>query len=161
MVEDLTKEELVGRILLPARTDSEWDSCDAYLIQPDPEMLRNLIDKMDVAAYLEAKATAEGAHYSGFSHIAFHGSCGEFIVVSDPYDWQTGKSDDIVQIDEELAELLDICTPEQRTDTPIIKAYPNSVVFVAYGKHTSEEFWTSELTRDEINKLLAKSDNES
>jgi hypothetical protein len=155
---ELTKEELVGSILLPARTSSEWDNCDAFLFEPDKEELKMMLARMDDAALIEARAETEGGHNSGFHYMCYFGSIGGFIIVSEPFDWQQGSEDNPLVIEEELAEQIEIFEPGQRIDTEMIKVTGNAVWFTGYGKHTSEEFWTSHLTRSFIEELLNKLD---
>lgn len=87
-MKNLKKKNLAGSILLPARCNSEWDQCDAYLIGYDKEMLQDLLAKMDEAAYLAAKSTTEGGHNSGFMHLAYFGSCGIFCLINNFSDFK-------------------------------------------------------------------------
>jgi hypothetical protein len=157
-MEELTKEELVGSVLLPARTSSEWDNCDAFLFEPDRDTLKMWLARMDDAALIEAKAKIEGDHNSGYHFTCYFGIPGEFKTVSEPGDWQLENYEDPVEITEELSEGLEISDPEQRIDTEMTKVTGNSVWFTGYGKHTGEEFWTSALTRSFIEELLNKLD---
>jgi hypothetical protein len=153
-MEKVTNENLVGGILLPARTQSEWDNCDAYLIKPDPEMFRDLLSRIDDADYINAIGRHEGGHNVGFAHIAYYDSCGVFVCVNNPSDWKHENEDSPVVVDEDFPMDLEIVYPEQDIDSLMVKATSESVYFTGYGKYTDEKFWTSKLTREFIEKTL-------
>jgi hypothetical protein len=168
MKETLKKIDLEGKILLQAYTNSDWDSCDTFVMDQDVEWLKLLLLRMDHAAYFESKAQIEGGLYAGFDHIVYNDLTGDFLDIMEG-KWscneaESGEQEEFLLVDtsislERISEDIELCEPENNIGDHIVKVSFDHVIFSAYGKHTGEEFWTSLLTRSSIEKIINQLEN--
>ena len=132
-------------ILIKATVCSEWDSCNAALIE---DVLEQTLERWREYDKI-ATDTKTNSRWSDFSYLAISENCTFLMERNDITDGiPEGKSwsyvEDVTQedIDQE---------PEQKVVCGIMKFFGNGdVCFVAYGKHTGEEFFTEHLN---INNL--------
>jgi hypothetical protein len=142
-----------SQILVKAVTGSEWDSCNCCLIDIEetiPEKWRHY-DK--VATEMSKAGTYE------FAYLAMYEG-GEYLNLYPDHADEDEDQYDIVEeipeigwcyVDTEDDDVDDLQRPEQRIDTHMMRFYGDGIVkWVAYGKHTSEEFWTDQVNINEL-----------
>lgn len=140
----LTNERTYN-ILIKATVCSEWDSCNSALIE---DVLEQTLERWREYDKI-ATDTKTNSRWSDFSYLAISEDCTFLMERNDIIDGiPEGKSwsyvEDVTQ--EDLDQ-----EPEQRVAYGIMKFFGNGdVCFVAYGKHTGEEFFTEHLN---INNL--------
>lgn len=137
-----TTESLVGSILLPARTQADWDSVDAILLNLSLKDCQELLRKMSFMEWCQLSEKNLGNTPPTF--MQYDEDYGEFVTCEE-YDVE---GDNPVIIDEEIAKDLIIGTPESRMDGGCIRVTADEITFVSWGKYTGEEFWTSPLTKE-------------
>ena len=140
----LTNERTYN-ILIKASVCSDWDSCNAALIENVLEQTVQRWKEYDnVATDLK-----NGPKEDDFSHLAINETCTflmdrEDVVHKIPENKNWSYVEDVTEEDLEQE-------PEQRVAYGIMKFFGNGeVCFVAYGVHTGEEFFTERLN---INNL--------
>lgn len=140
----LTNERTYN-ILIKATVCSEWDSCNAALIE---NVLEQTVERWKEYDKI-ATDIKTNSRWNDFRHLAIDEGCtflmerGD-VTASIPEDKSWSYVEDVTQEDVEQE-------PEQRVAYGIMKFYGNGAVcFVAYGKHTSEEFFTEDLNINEL-----------
>jgi hypothetical protein len=140
----LTNERTYN-ILIKASVCSEWDSCNAALIE---NVLEQTVERWKEYDKI-ATDTKTNSRWNDFSHLAIYEDCTFLMERNDvtagiPEDRSWSYVEDVTEEDLEQK-------PEQRVAYGIMKFFGNGeVCFVAYGKHTGEEFFTEHLN---INNL--------
>ena len=140
----LTSERTYN-ILIKATVCSEWDSCNSALIE---DVLEQTVERWKEYDKI-ATDTKTNSRWSDFSYLAISEDCTFLMERNDITDGiPEGKSwsyvEDVTQ--EDLDQ-----EPEQRVAYGIMKFFgKGDVCFVAYSKHTGEEFFTEHLN---INNL--------
>lgn len=129
-------------------TNSEWDNVDFCLIELNNELISIIKGASEDAVKLKEK-------YPSFDHIELDSDIAEwFIDASD----DTNDNDklmalveekEFVIIDEEI-ETATMHRPEQDIRYGSIRLDGEVVKFVAYGKHTNEEFFTESIPIKDI-----------
>lgn len=128
-----------GYILIKANTDSEWDCCDFALI--------HLSEKWKELQAERLKAVKPFADNYSFSSMNFYDSSVEFFRVGDEEEPETekllaDKDWTFVELDNDETDRL--VPPENRLDCYRLVIYRDGdAKYEAYGKYTSEEFWTN------------------
>jgi hypothetical protein len=134
-------------ILAKAMTNSEWDNVDYALIRLNETHLKFLVDVMKDARKLNKK------YDGGFMYIKISADMADFCqemeselsdLLVDGNEWS------IVGLDSQFVDELP--RPDQEIRYGGIKITETSVQYVAYGKHTDEEFWISEIDIEELKK---------
>lgn len=153
-------EKPTNHLLIKAYTNSEWDCCDFALINLSGEW------KERQAARLQAVKPYE-EDYSFQSMNYYDGSADFYQCGADGEDMKALLGDKVwafVELDKNETEKL--VPPESRLDCYKIVIYRDgSARYEAYGKHTSEEFWTDEFSLqfllEPITAQNGRSDNAS
>lgn len=128
-------------IISKAYTNSEWDSVDFAVIEINDTLLQ-FIKELSTQVKDICKQ---------------HGIYGHFAVSSDNADFfigergeaHLGEHDDFAVIPGTL-DTSNESRPENDLKGGDMRIFSDTVQFVTWGKHTSEEFWTPEI---QINKL--------
>ena len=135
-------------ILVDAQSNSEWDGCDYALIPFDKQDIERWINILEQLQKLTAEIKEE-ATLTLYDHDAIYYNNieqNEKIEV-DRSGW--------VLIDLSYDELESLSVPEQKLDCHRTKITSSGYVyFTAYGKYTSEEFFTDEILIEDLKKLL-------
>ncbi len=146
-----------GHILVKARTNSEWDDCDFAIVRLSGNWKQKQFGRLDAARTVAAGDPS-------FLCLTFYDSSADFYRESDENDRPAVSEllkDRVwafVEIGEE--ELKHLTPPENTLGCYRIAIYGNGDArYKAYGKHTGEEFWTSDLPLPEILGLLQRHDD--
>lgn len=125
-------------ILVKARTNSEWDSCDFGIVNLSNAWRQNQLKRLDTVEPFVDDYT--------FQSLNFYDCAVDFYQESDDSlpdvnELLADKSWAFVDVSEE--ELGTLTQPENALDCYIIAIERNGEAkYKAYGKHTGEEFWT-------------------
>ncbi|WP_447951660.1 hypothetical protein [Chryseobacterium koreense] len=133
-------DKSTAHILVKANTNSEWDNCEFAIIHISEEW------KQEQAKRLALVKPLEGNLY--FCSMNYYDTAVDF--------YRTGENDNpnieellngkewvFVELDEQEQEAFTV--PENRLDCYRLVLRSNGTgYYTAYGKHTSEEFWTEE-----------------
>jgi hypothetical protein len=128
-------------IVIKAHTASEWDGCDFAIVMLSEHYLSLLEQRINKAAMFTDELS--------FNHLSYWDSPDGWFVGDDTEDhWRVLHSIEgswaFVELDEDAIEKF--VKPEQVVDSGSIRIDKDgSLRFVAYGKHTSEEFWTESI----------------
>ena len=126
-------------ILIKATVCSEWDSCNAALVQSVTQKTLERWEGYDKIA----TGLKSGARWDDFAHLAIYEDC-DFLYLNDEIVEELEKKnwyyvEDVTDEDTDQK-------PEQKIDVMLMKFYGNgNIQFVGYGKHTSEEFFTERI----------------
>ena len=118
-------------LIIPARTQSEWDSVDAVVIT-EPDVFIQ-----------ECKSLWKKAKEIGVDAVIMYRDY-DFVCLDDN-ERLILLADDKAEIHELPDTFLDtVARPEQNIGNGNLKVYASGIVsVVGYGKHTDEEFWAS------------------
>lgn len=143
-------DQPTDHILVKARTNSEWDSCDFAIVHLSDGWKQEQLKRLD--------GVKPFANDLSFKSLSFFDGAADF--------YQSG-SDELPDIDELLADnewaFVELTQEEQdNLDTPescldcyeMVLYKDGDAKYTAYGKYTSEEFWTTELPLREILEKL-------
>jgi len=139
-----------NRILARAHTDSEWDSCDFAIITLSEDWRKMQFERLE--------AITPFANDLSFFSLHFFDGAADF--------YQHGD-DGLPDIDELLGDnewaFVELTQEEQDNLTPpgsaldcyeMVLYKDGDAKYTAYGKHTDEEFWTTELPLRKILEQL-------
>jgi hypothetical protein len=135
-----------GRLLVKAKTGSEWDNVDFTILDLSEKRLAWLAGLMRQAAVME-----KDPDLTGFMYFTISNDESWYVWPDDTEeDWHTDEVESFFNDDENQAhwveitdeELNSLPRPEQQIRYGMIKVYDNSIQQVSYGKQTDEEFFT-------------------
>lgn len=134
-------------ILVNAQVCSEWDYCNAALIED--------IDEKTIEKWKKYNKIATELKNSGtysFYYLSIWEVCTFLNLDEDREGYERIPEDrDWSYVTDVTKEEIDEQRPEQRIDGLQLKFYGNGeMCFIGYGKHTSEEFWSSEIHLDNL-----------
>ena len=120
-------------LLVRAYTNSDWDSCDFALITPTEQWF----EKVKKAAQQVSTLKSD----PDFVNLSFYEARTDFYTLSD----------------EEQPDLASFNTPESRLDIyrSVFTRYDDFYI-KAYGKYSSDEYWTDDIRFDELFKTFEK-----
>ncbi|WP_278353982.1 hypothetical protein [Chryseobacterium gleum] len=135
-------------IMVKAMTNSEWDSCDFAILTITQEWNKEQQERIERIKPFSDDFSLLSMIYSEQS-ITFYKDDNEFCPDSaellDGMDWS------FIEIDEDSIEKLSV--PENRLISHTVQFVKNGYgYYQVYGKHTGEEFWTSEIPLFELVK---------
>lgn len=137
-------------ILVKANTNSEWDNCEFAIIHLSEEW------KKEQAKRLALVKPLEGNYH--FCSMNFYDTAVDFYRTGEDYqpdieEMLTNKEWGFVELDEEEQETFTV--PENSLDCYRLVLRANGTgYYTAYGKHTSEEFWTEEFLLTQLIEQL-------
>ena len=140
----IISNEPTDTILVGATVCSDWDSCNCAVVYIDNEILSRWYEWDRKASTLRKESD------SIFRHVAI-GESAKFLDITNEELIEALEKQNWVYVtieddDEDLEEL-----PEQKYNCQEMKFYGNGeVCWVAYGKNTSDEFYTDTIYIDEI-----------
>lgn len=142
-------------ILVKARTDSEWDSCDFAIVNLSNAWRQNQLKRLDTVEPFVDDYT--------FQSLNFYDCAVDFYQESDASlpdvnEFLANRSWAFVDVSEEEQDTL--TQPENALDGYTISIKSNGEAkYKAYGKHTGEEFWTEEFPLSDILKKMTMPTN--
>lgn len=128
-----------AHLLLKAGTNSEWDNCSFAIVHITEDWKKEQQKRLEMV-----KPFAEDYLQS----LNYYDTAVDFYTADeddnpDLYKWLENKPMAYVEIDKDEFEALTV--PENRLDCYRLVMYKTgTAMYKAYGKHTSEEFWTEE-----------------
>lgn len=135
-------------ILIKARTNSEWDNCGFAVITLSENWKKWQRERLDATKALT------GDH--DFLSVCFYEDSVDFYQipeddVSNADELLAGKDWVFIEVSDE--ELENLTPPENSLDCYRLFIYRDgNAKYTAYGRHTSEEFWTEKFSLQEILK---------
>jgi len=138
----LTNEKTES-ILLKAVICSEWDYCNAALLESVTEETIERWKKYDIIA---------NDHSGDFHCLTIWESC-IFLNLDEDRENQVELKEDFYwsYVTDVSEEEIEEQRPEQRIDALQLKFYGNGgMCFIGYGKHTSEEFYTETINLNNL-----------
>lgn len=136
-----TTDKNTAYILLKANTNSEWDNCEFAIVHVSDEWKKEQAKRLELVKPLE-----DDYH---FLSMNFYDTAVDFYRTGedgqpDIEEMLGGKEWVFVELKNEEQETFTI--PENRLDCHRLAVRANGTAYyTAYGKHTSEEFWTEQL----------------
>jgi hypothetical protein len=143
-------------ILLKARTNSEWDTCDFALIQTSEEWKKDLQKRLNSIEPLTEDPM--------FISMSYYDTGVEFYKDDDtimPHSAELLKDKEWAFITTNEEEIETLSPPENSLDCHelVVNSY-GTAYYKAYGKHTGEEFWTAHFSIQKIIEHLNRKNNE-
>ncbi|MBZ4192023.1 hypothetical protein [Niabella beijingensis] len=139
-------DKATAYLLVKANTNSEWDNCNFAIIHITEEWKKEQQKRIEFLAPLQG-------NYQ-FQSMNFYDTAVDF--------YNTGEEDkpdienllgykDWAFVELDKNELASLTPPENRLDCYRIALRANGTgYYTAYGKHTSEEFWTEDILLTQI-----------
>ena len=132
-------------ILLQAATNSEWDSCEYAILHLTKNWRKNMAHRRALFTPLKQEV--------GFAYAAFYDFHIDFFIGSDQQDTlemlADGTSWTFIETTEE--EIHALPTPDNSLDDHSMRLFADGMArFIAYGKHTGEEFFTGSINIDKL-----------
>lgn len=141
-----TTDKATAHLLVKANTNSEWDNCNFAIIHITEDWKKEQQKRIDFLTPLQ------GNYH--FQSMNYYDTAVEFYRTNedDQPDMDKLLGDKewaFVELDEN--ELESLTPPENRLDCyRIVLRASGTGYYTAYGKHTSEEFWTEEILLTQI-----------
>ena len=133
-------------VLLKAGTNSEWDNCNFAIVHITEDWKKEQQKRLEMV-----KPFAEDYFLQSLN---YYDTAVDFYTVDeddnpDLYKWLESKPMAYVDIDKE--ELQTLSVPENSLDCYRLVLYKTgTAMYKAYGKHTSEEFWSEEFPLSQL-----------
>lgn len=141
-----TTDKATAHILVKANTNSEWDNCEFAIVHLSEQWKKEQAQRLELV-----KPFAEDFN---FQSLNYYDTAVDFYRTGeeDQPDIETmlaGKEWVFVELNEEEQEAFAV--PENRLDCYRLVVYRSgNALYKAYGKHTSEEFWTEEFSLHQL-----------
>lgn len=132
-------------LIITARTNSEWDSAQFALIPISLPIISKICKKIRLAKRLKKQGIDYLLSYD--DGIVFFQ---ELEDLPDNLQVEEGKIKIHSFTDQEIEKFT---KPEQSLDTIFLKVFAFGVLWSALGKHTSEEFWTDDISFDFLKRF--------
>jgi hypothetical protein len=134
-------------IALKACSNSEWDCVDFFLIYLDIDRIKYFLELIGHAEALKSKISTFGS-FDIFDCLGtFHWS--------DEDDCDIFEYDNVLFLDIEDSEISNLKIPEAALTYNTVRVFPNGIQFIAYGKHTGEEYFTEVIYKNKLMDLLS------
>jgi len=139
-------KERTGNIIVKAWTNSEWDDTNFAIIGVSEDYLQALV--------LRSEAANKLSEMDRFISMKFVDGHADYYILPEDnevlHGFVTGK-DDWSYIDISLEEISELSKPEQHMDceVSIFDKY-GWFTYSAQGKHTGEDFYTSEIVISQL-----------
>lgn len=147
-------EKPTDNILVTANCNSEWDNCDFAIISGGKAWTEWLQARLEVTRKIQ--------EYDDFCCLKFFDFNVKFYISNE------GDQEEILEkikekswafIELEDGEEEKFSVPENRLDCHTISLFTNcSGKYIAYGKHTGEEFYTDSIPFTDVLRLYADSE---
>lgn len=133
-------------ILIKARTDSEWDSCDFALVHISDEWKKLQAERLEAVKPFKDDYNFQSMRFYSYS-AEFYQSGGD--EMPDVEELLGDKDWSFVELDEDEQDKF--TSPENRLDFyKIVIHRDGDARYEAFGKHTNEEFWTNEFSLPQL-----------
>lgn len=146
-------EKPTDYILVTARTNSEWDNCDFAIIYGGKTWNEWL--------QVRLKAAQEMEKHNDFCFLKFFDTSIQFFNSEEEFDdkiLEKLQEKSWAFVDLENGEDEEFSIPENRLEAHVISLSSNGYgKYIAYGKHTGEEFYTESIHFADILSLYSSS----
>lgn len=138
-----------GNIIIPANSNSEWDTCTHVLVTYNEETLKRWQDYANAL-----QGIISNTKYPQEIHcLTIWESCLFLKLDEEEYAeiYDKVKKSGFVYVDLKKGELDNLDLVEQSVDVIELKIYrEGNLSFSGYGKHTGEEFWSNKVPLDKL-----------
>lgn len=147
-------QQPTNTILVRAHCQSEWDNCDYALISCGEVWREDMQKRLEAAnQFNDYDNSLIAFKYSDYS-AGFYVSSEEDIV---KLLSETGPDSEWAFVELEEKEEDSLTTPENRLDCHMLNLYKDGAgAYIAYGKHTGEEFYTESIPFVKILECMNK-----
>ena len=133
-------------ILLKAGNNSEWDLCEFAIIHVSEEWKKTQKKRLKVVKLVENDDDLKWLNYAD-TNVEFFKFSKE--LYPEVEDWLSERSRIFIEL--ETDDLKRLLQPENRLNCYQMQVYKKgNAIYNAFGKHTSEEFWTEEFSLWEL-----------
>ena len=135
-------------LLIKAMTNSEWDDCDFAIIHITDDWKQTQKKRLEAVKPLENDYDLKWLNYTDTNIEFFKFSEEHYPEIQ---KWLSERSRIFIEL--ETDDLKRLLQPENSLNCYQMQVYKNgNAIYNAFGKHTSEEFWTEEFL---LTKLIA------
>ncbi|WBS74163.1 hypothetical protein PF438_14810 [Elizabethkingia meningoseptica] len=130
------------------KAKSEWDDCDFAIIHITEEWKKVQKNRLEAVKIVENDSNLKWLNYEDVK-VEFFKFCKENYPQIE--EWLSDKSQFFVELEND--DLKKLLQPENRLNCYQMQVYKSgNAIYNAFGKHTSEEFWTQEFSLEELTK---------
>lgn len=138
--------EATEYLLIKAKTNSEWDNGDFAIIHITEEWKQTQQKRLEAVKIVENDYDLKWLNYADTNVEFFRFSKELYPEVE---DWLSERSRIFIEL--ETDDLKRLLQPENSLNCYQMQVYKNgNAIYNAFGKHTSEEFWTEEFSLWEL-----------
>ena len=129
-------------LLINAMTNSEWDDCSFAIINIKEEWKQCQKKRLEAVKMVENDYDFKWLNYADTNVEFFKFSEEKY---PDVEKWLSEKSRIFIELEKE--DFKNFTLPENNLQCYQMQVYKNgNAIYNAFGKHTSEEFWTEEFS---------------
>ena len=129
-------------LLIKAMTKSEWDDCGFAIIHITEEWKKIQKKRLEAVKLLENDYDFKCLNYADTNTEFFKFSEEHYLQVE---EWLSERNWIFIELEKD--DLKGLLQPENRLSCYQMLVYKNGIaIYNAFGKHTSEEFWTEEFS---------------
>ena len=133
-------------LLIKAMTNSEWDDCDFAIIHITDDWKQTQKKRLEAVKPLENDYDLKWLNYTDTNIEFFKFSEEHYPEIQ---KWLSERSRIFIEL--ETDDLKRLLQPENSLNCYQMQVYKNgNAIYNAFGKHTSEEFWTEEFSLWEL-----------
>lgn len=135
-------------LLIKGMTNSEWDDCGFAILHITDEWKKTQKKRLKVVKLVENDDDLKWLNYADTNVEFFKFSEEHYPEVE---DWLSERSRIFIELEKD--DLKKFSQPENRLNCYQMQVFKNgNAIYNAFGKHTSEEFWTEEFSLWELTK---------
>lgn len=129
-------------LLIKAMTNSEWDDCGFAIIHITDEWKKTQKKRLEAVKLVENDHDLKWLNYDDTNVEFFKFSEEHYPQVE---EWLSEKNRIFIELEKD--DLKELLQPENNLNCYQMQVYKNGkAIYNAFGKHTSEEFWTEEFS---------------
>ena len=133
-------------LLIKAMTNSEWDDCNFAIININKDWKQNQKKRLEAVKMVENDYDLKWLNYAD-TNVEFFKFSKE--LYPEVEDWLSERSRIFIEL--ETDDLKRLLQPENSLNCYQMQVYKNgNAIYNAFGKHTSEEFWSEEFSLWEL-----------
>lgn len=130
------------------KAKSEWDDCDFAIIHITEEWKKTQKKRVEVAKIVENDSDLKWLNYEDVKVEFFKFSKENYPQIE---EWLSEKNQFFVELEKD--DLKQLLQPEHDLHNRQMQVFRSGyAIYNAFGKHTSEEFWTQEFSLEELTK---------